>query len=199
MRVQLIVYRTILMVGLAAMTVPAQAQQEQDQEAMMKAWEEATTPGDGHRVLDQLVGKWDATTKMWWQGPDGPATESKGNAELKWILDGRFLQQEWHGEMMGKPIHGMGFVGYDVFKKKYTQVWIDNNATATYSSEGTYNPVDKTLRMYGRMDEPMTGEHDKLVKYVTRIVDENTVVFEIFDLAVSDSYKVVEITYTRVQ
>jgi hypothetical protein len=49
------------------------------------------------------------------------------------------------------------------------------------------------------MDEWMTGEHDKTVKYLTRIVDENTYVFEIHDLAiVPGETKVMEIEYTRV-
>ncbi len=47
------------------------------------------------------------------------------------------------------------------------------------------------------MDEPMLGVVGRLVKYVTRIIDDDTHVFEIFDLHADDDYKVIEVTYER--
>ena len=38
-------------------------------EEMMKKWAEAGTPGEPHKVLDQFVGKWDVSTRMWFEGP----------------------------------------------------------------------------------------------------------------------------------
>lgn len=48
------------------------------------------------------------------------------------------------------------------------------------------------------MDEYLTGEHDKITKQVTRIVDADTFVFEMHDLhIVPGETKVFEITYRR--
>ena len=51
------------------------------------------------------------------------------------------------------------------------------------------------------MDEWLTGEHDKAVKYVFRIINDDKHVFEVHDLGIVDgdkeNTKVIEITYTR--
>ena len=48
------------------------------------------------------------------------------------------------------------------------------------------------------MDEPMTGEHDKPVRYTTRLVNENKFTFEIHDLVIGgDKTKAIEMEYTR--
>jgi len=100
--------------------------------------------------------------------------------------------------MMGMPMTGMGVTGYDNFDKKYVSFWIDNLSTAMYLSEGSIDPAGKVLSLYGKMDEPMTGEHDKNVKYVSRVVDPDKFVFEIHDLAIPEpNTKVVEVVYTR--
>jgi hypothetical protein len=48
------------------------------------------------------------------------------------------------------------------------------------------------------MDDPTTGEKDKPVQYVWRIVDKKTHIFEIFDPSIkSGNTKVVEVTYRK--
>lgn len=171
-----------------------------DMQEMMKKWMEIATPGDAHKQLDQFVGKWETVTRMWWEGPARPPAESKGASEIKWIMDGRFLLEESSGQMMGMPYRGMGITGYDNFKKKYVVSYIDNMGTAMYTGEGKFDQGSKVLTSYGKMDEPMTGEHDKTVKYVMRVVGKDKYIFEIFDEVGSPGeFKAVEITYTRKQ
>ncbi len=168
------------------------------QEEMMKRWQEAMTPGDAHKLLDQFVGSWETEGSTWMEGPDKPPSVSKGTAEVKWALGGRFLQQDVIGEMMGMPMNGIGFSGYDNFKKKYNSFWIDNTATAMYTSEGTISKDGTVITYFGKMDEPMTGEKDKKVKFVETIIDHDKHVFEIHDLSMpGPNKKVVEIVYTR--
>ena len=70
--------------------------------------------------------------------------------------------------------------------------------TSLLTSEGYFDPSGKTLTMYGLMDEPMTGENGKPVKYVTRILSPGKHVFEVHDLAIGETgTKLVEITLTR--
>ena len=49
-----------------------------------------------------------------------------------------------------------------------------------------------------KLDEYLTGEHDKMVKSVFRFVSEDEMKLEVHDLPIGESNtKVVEITYTR--
>ncbi|MDH4068914.1 MAG: DUF1579 domain-containing protein [Ignavibacteria bacterium] len=166
-----------------------------DMEAMMKLWEQVSTPGEQHARLNDLVGSWTAKSTMW-MDPEHPM-ESTGAAEVRWVLGKRFLQQEFSGEMMGKPLNGIGYTGYDIYNKKYVSFWIDNSSTAMFTSEGSFDQTGKVLSMYGTMDEWMTGERDKNVKYVTRIQGKDSFVFEVYDLSIGENAKAVQIEYVR--
>lgn len=179
------------------------AEADAAQAEMMKQWQKMATPGKPHEALKPLTGKWNTVTKMWMAGPSGPATESKGSAEYKWILGGRYLQETFDGKLMGMPYSGIGLLGYDNYKKKYTSCWVDSASTAMLKSEGLLDRTGKVLTYYGTMDEWLTGEHDKAVKFVFRIVNDDKHIFEIHDLGIVDgdkeNTKVMEITYTRAE
>ena len=190
-----------LLLGSTVSNVMAQEKKKRkmpSQEEMMKRWQEIMTPGEPHKKLEAFVGSWDAEVKMWMAGPTGEPSVSKGTAEYTMALGGRYLQQEVSGDMMSQPMKGVGYTGYDNFRKKYVGFWIDNMGTGMFTMEGTMDKDGTTLTMLGKMDEPMTGEKDKKVKYVTRWVDKDTHVFESYDLtAYGDKKPVLVITYTR--
>ncbi len=168
------------------------------QEEMMKAWEESMTPGDAHKKLEAFVGSWNVEVKAWMNGPKGEPAVSKGTAEYTMALGGRYLRQEVSGEMMGQPLAGVGYTGYDNFRKKYVSFWIDNMGTGMSTMEGSMDSEGKTLTLRGKMDVPATGEKDKNVKYVTRIVTPDKHVFEQYDVsAYGEKQPVMVITYTR--
>lgn len=189
--------------GAPAATQDQTAEQDQaaEQAEMMKKWQEVATPGEPHQALKPLEGKWTAVTKMWMAGPDGPATESEGKIEFKWILGGRYLQETYEGEMLGQPHHGTGLLGYDNFKKKYTSCWVDSASTTMLTSEGLLDRTGKVLTFHGTMDEWLSGEHDRPVKYVYRMISDDKHVFEIHDLGIVDgekeNTKIIEIICTR--
>ena len=209
MRLRISLCAIALVVLAAVMACPARAQDKQAtgkgegnadpaMQEMMKKWMEAATPGEYHKALEHLIGKWDLATKMWMDGPDKPPTEAKGTSEVKWILGGRYTLEEMKGQIMGMPHNGMGITGYDNFRKQYVSFWIDNTSTAMYNSQGEFDASKKVITSLGKMDEPMTGEKDKTVKYVLQIVDKDKHVFSVYDLVgTANEFKVVEITYTR--
>ena len=167
-------------------------------EEAMKKWMEAIAPGEAHKMLTRFVGSWETATSIWMQGLSAPPTITKGTAEIKWALGGRYIQQETKGEMMGRPMSGIGFTGYDNINKKFVSFWIDDMSTSMYNSEGGFDQAGEVLTTYGKMDEPMTGEHDKNVKYVSRLVNPDKFIFEVHDLAIGEpNTRVVEVTYTR--
>jgi hypothetical protein len=165
---------------------------------MMKKWTEAATPGEAHKKLNVLVGTWDVTSQFWMEGPDKAPMTTKGKAEYKWILGGRFLQEDFSGEMMGKPYNGIGLFGYDNMNKKYTSLWIDNTSTAMYTGEGTSDATGTVFTYFGKTDEPMTGEHDKTVMYVWRLISGEKHIFEFHDFSYPQGKtKTGEMIYTR--
>ena len=199
----LLIILFFLMVALAGTNVSAQTKKKSEkkmpsQEEMMKRWQEAMTPGEPHKMLEESVGTWDAEVKAWMNGPNGEPLISKGTSEQKMVLGGRYLQQDFTGDMIEQPLAGTGFTGYDNFKKKYVSFWIDNMGTGMSTMEGTMDKDGKAVTMWGKMDEPMTGEKDKKVKYVTRFVDKDTQVFEVYDVKTYGEKKpTMQITYKR--
>jgi hypothetical protein len=168
------------------------------EEEMMKRWQESMTPGAQHKMLEESVGTWDAEVKMWMNGPTGEPMISKGTSEQKMVLGGRYLQQDFTGEMMGQTFTGTGFTGYDNFKKRYVSFWIDNMSTGMSTMDGALDKDGKSVTMWGKMDEPATGQKDKKVKYVTRFVDKDTQIFETYDVtSFGDKKPTMVITYKR--
>jgi hypothetical protein len=162
---------------------------------MMKKAEAACTPGAAHKALEPLVGDWNAEVKMW-MAPNAPPTITKGTAKSTWALKGRFVQQEFSGEFMGKPFRGISFTGYDNVRQKYRSVWLDDMSTTMATSEGDADSGGKVITFGGNCACAMTGEKNKETKQIYRIVSLYKHVFEMYDPAQGDA-KTMEITYTR--
>ncbi|HYE62629.1 MAG TPA: DUF1579 domain-containing protein [Phycisphaerales bacterium] len=170
-------------------------QMQPDMAKMMAAMEAASTPGANHKLLEQWIGTWDTTMKI--MMPGAPAMESKGRAEVSWLFEGRWLQERVDGDMMGQPMKGLSIIGYDNFNKCFVSSWVDNHSTAMITSTGSLDQTGKVLTMFGRMDEPMTGEHNKTVRFQTTFVDKDTRKFTIDEVQYGQPFTVVEITYKR--
>jgi hypothetical protein len=166
---------------------------------MMKKWSEYATPGDTHKELSKYIGDWNTTTKVWMEGQDNPPSESTGTATFAWVLGKRFLQQNFKGSMMGLPMEGIGFLGYDKYKKTFRMSWMDTMSTAINASEGHSRP-DGSIHLWGTMDEFLLDLRDVSVRYVYRWVDDDTFVFTVHDFAYPDGKTTaVEVTYKRVK
>src|SRR4051812_41710052 len=97
--------------------------QQGDQQAMMKKMEEAGTPGPAHQALQALVGDWKAEVKCW-MDPAGSPEVTQGTAKGTLVFNGRFLEEEFHGEMMGRPFMGKTVLGFDNTKQTFNSVWM---------------------------------------------------------------------------
>ena len=164
-------------------------------EEMMKKAEAAGTPGAAHKSLEPLVGEWTAEVKSW-MAPDAPPAVTKATAKSSWVMNGRFVQQEFTGEFMGKPFHGVSLTGYDNMKQKYNNVWIDDMHTSLFTSEGEGENGNKVITFEGKYDCPLTGRKDLPMKQVLLIISHDKHVFEMHDPTKGDA-KTMEITYTR--
>ncbi|HSQ92236.1 MAG TPA: DUF1579 domain-containing protein [Nitrospiraceae bacterium] len=166
-----------------------------DQQAEMEAYMKLATPGEPHKLFATLAGSWTTTNKEWME-PGKPPTESTGTAEMKMLLDGRFLYQEFSGNMMGQPFSGVGIDAYDNMTKKYMTAWMDTMGTGIFMMEGTASADGKTITLRGSHPEPGGGKMTH--RAVWKIVDTNTQTFDMYGAHHGGKeMKVLEITYTR--
>lgn len=167
-----------------------------DLAAMMAKARKFTEPGPHHKELARMVGQWNMEVRFFMGGKASPP--EKGTSETKWLMDGRWLITETQGTMMGRPYKAAMLMGYDNFKQSFVTAAVSSVDTAMTHSEGDMDPGGKTLITYGTLDEYLTGENDKMVKYVWRFESDDRVVWEIHDLPIGENNtKVVEFTFTR--
>ena len=96
------------------------------------------------------------------------------------ILDGRFLQQDFKGEMMGTAFTGIGFTGYDNHTRRYVSTWLDSFGTAIYHFGGTASSDGSTIIQTCSYDDPVRGP--LTWRNVTRIVDDSTLEFRMYTI-----------------
>lgn len=174
----------------------AQSGEKMDEKAMMEAFVKAATPGEQHKLLAATAGTWTVETKAW-MVPGQPAEVSTGTAEIKVLMDGRYIAEHVTSEFAGMPFSGLGLTGYDNIKKRYVSTWIDNFGTGIVMMEGDYDPATKTYTYEGTFADPMTGAQ-KTMRSVAHFVDANKHVAEMYDKLPDGKWlKTMELTYTR--
>lgn len=132
---------------------------------------EMPQPGPEHKLLARSVGKWDSTMEMMGQSSKGQMTVELGPGGFTTL-------SSFTSDMMGMPFIGRGIDGYDVNKKKFVTMWVDNMTASPTLLEGAYDDKTKTMTMYGEMMGP-SGKLEKH-RYVTTWPDENSMKFEVF-------------------
>lgn len=187
---------------LVMLAVPASAEdkksgKQMDPQAMMETYKKLAMPGEPHKQLASLAGSWTTKTKSWME-PGKPPMESTGACEYQVLLEGRYVQQQCTGEMMGQPFTGIGTHGYDNVSKKYVTTWIDSMGTGIFFMDGTASPDGKTVTLQGSHADPFEGtmKHHAVWKFV----DANTQIFEMYgEHGHGEEMKMMEITYSRKQ
>ncbi len=169
---------------------------EPDAESQIDVWVRYAMPGKHHRLLDRMAGHWE-TRSTYWKEPGDPPVTSVGSCERTWILDRRFLREEFDGGILGLPFRGSGLYGYDSFEKKYTSVWIDTMSTAMMTNMGVYDKAGDVVNFVGKYGDPWTGVK-KDSRGVTRFVSAQEHVLELYTSGPAGrEYKLLEIIYTR--
>lgn len=190
-----------LIVAALPAAAAAQAQQQQDAETTMQEMQErtreATTPGEQHEALARFVGEWDVEIAM--VMPGAPEQRSQGTATYEWLMEGRWLSQRIVGSLFGGEYESFSIIGFDNYARNHVLVTVSSMDTAMNMARGlVVDPEGEVTAVYGTLDEYSTGEVHKPYKVVTRIIDEDSHVTEIWDLGIgADGAKVLEFTYSR--
>ena len=178
--------------GIADAGKAPSGKSDAEKQEMQKKMEAAGTPGPAHKALAAFVGEWKAEVKCWCE-PGGPPNVTQGTSKAVWILNGDFLDAEFHGEMMGKPFIGRTLMGYDNIKETFNSVWISDMQTSIMTCEGKGETGNKVITLEGKSSCPGTGRTDVAIKTVFRVISPDSYAFEMFN----EGNKSMEITYTR--
>lgn len=186
----------LLFSSLLATVALAQEAMPPGQDPGMEAFIAAITPGEPHRYLASLEGEWTYSQAMW-EVPGEEPMRATGEATKTMIMEGRYLQEEMHGEMMGQPFEGRGITGFDNIAQQFVGTWIDNMGTGVIAVHGEAADSGDAHTVYGEFTNPMSGEIQKL-RMVTRKVDDDRHVFEYYvTQGEGPEVKQMEIEYTR--
>jgi hypothetical protein len=197
-----IVTVSVLCLGLTGFVQAADPKPTAEQEAMMKQMaqmEKYAAPGEEHKRLEPMVGKFEFTTRMWMKPGDKPM-ESKGTIENTWVYGGRFLKRDFKMDHAGKVMEGTGYSGYDNIRGEYQDLWLGSMSTGLMQSAGKYDAASKTFKFSGTGSCPMTGEKNKLYEGDVKIISNDKYVYTMYDKGPDGKpFKAMEETYTRIK
>jgi len=154
-------------------------------------------PGEEHKKLDVLSGEWDVTVKF----PVGPGKfmEGKSSCRASWVMDGRFLRQEYTSTFAGKPLTIVRYLGFDRHRGKLVEIQFESTHTDVMQNEGAFSADGKTFTCSGKHIEAATGK-DVEVRTMTTIVDNDSFTLEmIYGGAEGDMAKTITLTHRRKQ
>jgi hypothetical protein len=172
---------------------PAKAMTPEQVERRMQA---QGTPGVAHQVLNSRVGTWTTDIQYWAPGAAEP-TKLAATSEVKWTMDGLFLEDRTRSDFGKEPFKGLGFLGYDNLKERYVSTWIDNTDTSIQYFEGGYDPESRTFRFAGKASDPASGRVVE-IRSIDRMVDNDNRIAETWvKLPSGEETKTLEIAYKR--
>lgn len=192
----------VAMLFALSLALPALAEDKKnpaiDLEAAAKLFAEIGTPGDAHKKLEPLAGKWTYTSKMW-MDPSQPPMESKGTAERKWILGGRFLEENIVGTGPdGAEMDARGTIGYDNTTKKYTYNWICSMSTAASNGVGSVDKSGKDFSFETEVFCPIRQQQIKM-RDAMHIVSNDKHTITTYQIVDGKETKMMEMTVERVK
>ena len=93
-------------------------------------------PGPEHQKLAFFAGKWTETGEMK-PGPMGPAGKMTVASTCEWFQGGFYLVCRSNGTTPGGPMQGLGILGYNPERQKYTYYGVDNSGQPAEPAYGT--------------------------------------------------------------
>lgn len=130
----------------------------------------AIMPGKVHERLAKLQGKWKVTSTVTVAGTE-PQT-SDGNAELKMILGGRFVQETGDGSLMGFPVEHVRVWGFNNGTNKFQAIWLYTMSTGFLFLDGTPSDDGKSIQWMGHFDNE-AGIREELTAVTTFADDDH--------------------------
>ena len=168
-----------------------------DDSTAMRAMMEVGTPGEEQKMLASTSGVWKAEITMW-NSPDSMPMKSTGTETNKMIMDGRYQESVFKGDMMGMSFEGKSIVGYDRARKVWVSTWVDNMSTAIMNMEGKWDDATKSVIYTGQTLCPANGKMCE-IKQVFKQIDDKTQIMEMYgpDMKTGKQFKNMEMKLTK--
>ena len=151
--------------------------------------------GEEQAGFKTFVGDWDVAQKVS-MGPGQPPMETSGaSATGRLLWDGRFLEVDFQGDMMGTPYEGRWLVGFDRVDREYVHIWIDSLSTYMSISRGTEKDGETTFKL----NDPdfMTNKKVETDMVLKRLSDDSFTMSFIEMSAEGEPNTTLVMTYTR--
>jgi hypothetical protein len=118
--------------GLAAALVaatwglaPLPSLAQQPAAASLPASTRLALPGERHRWLEPLVGRWNVEMRVY-VGPGQPPLVGKElRARRDWVLGGRYLREELEGVFAGNPSNRVATLGFNNLDERWELATVD--------------------------------------------------------------------------
>ena len=164
-------------------------------EHALAQYAELTSPGDGHRQLDVLRGRWKVEAA--WGAPGQAATRLTGVSDNSWKVGGRFLQCLFTAGEGKDQVEAMTMLGYDRVSHAYFLATFGTLGTHYVHLDGAYYAMSRSFVFRGESMDPATRQ---LLRYrVVLVADsaERHVIEVFFEAPGRDPLKLWQATYTR--
>ena len=186
----------ILLLLIPAFTDGQQTDQEKK---MMEGWAKLAVPAEHHKHIAQFQGNWNVTLKSRIIATD-TLEESSGSCEKKMVLGGRYLSEHCNTKTKSTPAkssEGIGYLGYDNFKKSYISIWMSSDNTMVTPLYGTCDGTGKVITVTGNYADPVSGK-ERQARWTWTVIDQNRHALKIdnTDPEGKDN-RSIEVTYTR--
>lgn len=159
-------------------------------------WASLSKPGAQHKLLQSFVGEWDVRLTFW-SSPNSKGQTSKGLSSIAWMLDGRFVREQFRGEVAGETFEGLGIMGFDNGAREFRSLWIDSLNTAMTVATGRYVPDANTFELSSELYDPLRSGF-KVVKSTLRFTSPDTYVLSMQDKSPEGkSFTSFEMIYSR--
>ncbi len=196
-----VVVASLLSLSVIAADPPnteATARAKEQDKTVAAEWMKHMGPVEGHKAMNPMVGNFKYNLK-YWMAANAKPEESKGTAKGKWILGGRFLQQDVKGKSMGKDFNGVSTMGYDSLREQYQTSWVDSMSNHMMIGTGTYDATTATFTETGDFSCAMTNNKNRPYRTEIKVADKNTFSHSMYMKdAENKEFKTMEIQYTRV-
>ena len=141
-------------VAEAQPATPTEIQPDEDLDSWIASLGE---PGEGHQVLEAIVGTWEGKGTIW-DAPDSAPVSITASVERRWVLGGRYLREEISIRSNdGVVLEALGFIGYNNEAAQYELLNIDTASTAMLLETGKFDPDSQKLMIHGSFRDPATG------------------------------------------
>ena len=141
------------------------------------AGEKYITPQPEHELLKRFEGAWRFEKLA--AAADGSTPEKLGTGEIKAeLVGGFFVVSKWSGNVYGGDYSAVQTLGYDMDRKAYTGLWIDNTMSYQWPLHGSWEADKKELVIAASGPSPTGGICKFRERYQFKSADSITVVAE---------------------